>query len=192
MEIIIASQNKKKIEEIRSKAPFVELLPLDPVLFPDELKEEGETLEANAVQKMQQVAERTGKDCFADDTGLEIDALNGAPGVYSARYAGEDKDSEANMDKVLAELEGNENRTARFKTVIALYWKGSEHLFTGVCEGRIAKARSGTQGFGYDPIFIPNGYDISFAEMELEEKNRISHRALAVEKLLEFLQKHRA
>lgn len=187
MEIIIASQNQKKIEEIRPKIPFLDLLPLDPKLFPDELLEEGETLEANARQKMQQVAERTGKNCFADDTGLEIDALNGEPGVYSARYAGENKDSEANMDLVLQKLEGVENRTARFKTVIALNWEGEEHLFTGICEGVISYKRKGDQGFGYDPIFIPNGYDQSFAEMSLQEKNKISHRGKAVEKLVSFL-----
>lgn len=187
MEIIIASQNQKKIEEIRPKIPFLDLLALDPKLFPDELLEEGETLEANARQKMQQVAERTGKNCFADDTGLEIDALNGEPGVYSARYAGENKDSEANMDLVLQKLEGVENRTARFKTVIALNWEGEEHLFTGICEGVISYKRKGDQGFGYDPIFIPNGYDQSFAEMSLQEKNKISHRGKAVEKLVSFL-----
>ena len=187
MEIIIASQNLKKIEEIRPKIPFLDLLPLDPKLFPDELLEEGETLEENAKQKMQQVAERTSKNCFADDTGLEIDALHGEPGVYSARYAGDAKDSEANMDLVLQKLEGVEDRSARFKTVIALHWNGEEHIFTGICEGVISTARKGDKGFGYDPIFIPQGYDKSFAEMSLEEKNKISHRAKAVEKLVSFL-----
>lgn len=187
MQLIIASQNQKKIEEIRSKAPFITLLPLDAKLFPEELKEDGDTLEANAIQKMEQVFARTNANCFADDTGLEVDALDGAPGVFSARYAGEGKDSEANMDKVLQKLEGVVDRKARFKTVIALNWMGDQYLFKGVCEGVIANERSGSKGFGYDPIFIPNGYTVSFAEMNMDEKNSISHRAKAVEQLINFL-----
>ena len=159
--------------------------------FPDIImpEETGKTFKENALIKARFVAKLTGKACFADDTGLEIDALNGQPGVYSARYAGEEKNSEANMQKVLANLYGNANRTARFRTVIALIINDKEYLFEGVAEGSITQKKTGGSGFGYDPIFMPNGFDITFAQMDMDIKNKISHRGLAVEMLVEFLNK---
>lgn len=191
MELVIASQNQHKIDEIKAKLPGFEIQSLTKELFPDELQEEGETLRDNAIQKAMQVYQKLGLDCFADDTGLEIEALGGEPGVYSARYAGAHKSSEANMDKVLLKLKDARNRNAQFKTVIALMWQGELQLFEGICKGTIAADRNGSGGFGYDPIFIPEGESRSFAEMSLEEKNAISHRARATEKLVEFLNKHR-
>ena len=134
--------------------------------------------------------EKYGYDCFADDTGLEVEALDGAPGVYSARYAGEKKDNEANIDKLLHELKDESNRKARFKTVIALILNGKEYSFEGICEGEILKKRLGEKGFGYDPVFMPEGYSKTFAEMELEEKSKISHRGRATQKLVGFLKKN--
>ena len=187
MNIIFASQNANKIAEIRAKLPEHTIEGLDAKAFPNELLETGDTLDANALQKVRQVFEKTGKNCFADDTGLEVQALNGAPGVYSARYAGEQKVSEDNMNLLLHNLKGETNRKARFRTVVALIWEGKEYFFEGVCEGEITTAKSGEKGFGYDPIFRPNGYDRTFAEMTMDEKSTISHRGLAIDKLVEFL-----
>ena len=145
-------------------------------------------MDANALQKVRQVYEKTGENCFADDTGLEVEVLNGDPGVYSARYAGEQKKSEDNMNLLLKNLKGKSNRKARFRTVVALIWEGEEHSFEGICPGEITTERSGEGGFGYDPIFIPNGYDRTFAEMTMDEKSDISHRGLAVNGLVEFLE----
>ena len=159
----------------------------------EEIPENGDTLQANAIEKAEYLWKKFGKNCFADDTGLEVDALGGAPGVYSARYAGPDKGSEANMTKLLAELEkveketGNTNRAARFRTVAALILDGELHLFNGVLEGEIARTRSGSEGFGYDPIFTPEGYGKTLAEITLEEKNAISHRGKAMRALAQFL-----
>ena len=189
MELIVASQNPHKISEIALRLQGIEVRGLDPIQFPDELKEDGDTLEANALQKARQVHARTGDNCFADDTGLEVEALGGAPGVHSARYAGEEKDSRANMQRLLSELRGQTNRNARFRTVIALIWEGEEYLFEGICEGRILEDERGTGGFGYDPVFEPIGYQRSFAEMDVQTKNGISHRGRAVEALLNFLRK---
>lgn len=161
---------------------------LDPKVFPDELLETGDTLDANALQKARQVYEKTGKNCFADDTGLEVETLKGAPGVYSGRYAGEQKDSESNMRLLLRNLKGETNRKARFRTVVALIWEGKEYTFEGICKGDIALDKSGTMGFGYDPIFVPEGYDRTFSEMSMEEKSAISHRGRAVDKLVAFLE----
>ncbi|MDA8886729.1 RdgB/HAM1 family non-canonical purine NTP pyrophosphatase [Bacteroidia bacterium] len=187
MNIIFASQNPNKIAEIRAKLPGHTIDGLDPNLFPDELLETGLTLDANALQKVRQVYEKTAENCFADDTGLEVESLDGEPGVYSARYAGEQKNSEDNMALLLNKLEGLSNRNARFRTVVALVWKGQEYIFEGICKGHIITQKSGSKGFGYDPIFIPEGYDRTFAEMTMEEKSQISHRGLAVEKLVQFL-----
>jgi XTP/dITP diphosphohydrolase len=187
VKIILATQNPKKIEEIRSKLTAFEVVGLDPREFPNELLETGETLEANALQKARQVYAVTQTTCFADDTGLEVEALDGEPGVYSARYAGEQKNSEDNMNLLLEKLSGKVNRKAQFRTVIALIYEGKEYLFEGICKGEIIASNRGTLGFGYDPIFVPDGYDTTFAEMELAEKNKISHRGLAVEKLVSFL-----
>ena len=188
MKIIFASQNVNKIAEIKVKLPEYTIEGLDADVFSDELLETGNTLDANALQKVRQVYEKTGENCFADDTGLEVEVLNGDPGVYSARYAGEQKKSEDNMNLLLENLKGKSNRKARFRTVVALIWEGEEHSFEGICPGEITTERSGEGGFGYDPIFIPNGYDRTFAEMTMDEKSDISHRGLAVNGLVEFLE----
>ncbi len=190
MQLLIASQNDNKIQEIRAIFPQWKIEGISTDLFPGELKEEGETLEQNAIQKMRQVFAKTRLNCFADDTGLEVEALNGEPGVDSAYYAG-NRNSQANMDLLLKNLGSYSNRSAQFRTVIALNWKGEEHLFEGVCKGTIAEEKMGNDGFGYDPIFIPEGEDKSFAQMSMEEKNALSHRARAIKKLNEFLSKQR-
>ena len=187
MKIIFASQNPNKIAEIRAKLPDFSVSGLDDKVFSDELEETGNTLDENALQKVRQVYKKTKQNCFADDTGLEVEALNGAPGVYSARYAGEQKNSNDNMDLLLDNLKVSINRKARFRTVIALIWEEKEYTFEGICEGEITVERNGAKGFGYDPIFKPNGCDRTFAEMTMEEKSVISHRGLAVDRLVEFL-----
>ena len=187
MNLIFASQNKNKIAEIRAKLPQFNVLGLDPLEFPDELLETGNTLAENALQKAQQVHHQTKANCFADDTGLEVEALNGAPGVYSARYAGIHKSSEDNMQLLLDQLKGKSNRQARFKTVVALILEGEEFLFEGVCNGEITLEKRGEQGFGYDPIFQPAGYGITFGQMNMTVKGKLSHRAKAIDKLVEFL-----
>ena len=187
MKIIFASQNKNKIAEIRAKLPHLDIQGLDPLVFPEELLETGDTLDHNALQKARQVYDKINLTSFADDTGLEVEQLNGAPGIYSARYAGEQRDSEANMDLLLKNLTNQANRKARFKTVIALILGGKEYLFEGICEGEITHVRSGAQGFGYDPIFVPAGYSKTFAEMTMADKSNLSHRGKALEKLVDFL-----
>ncbi|MCI7309293.1 MAG: non-canonical purine NTP diphosphatase [Prevotella sp.] len=189
MKIVFATNNQHKLEEIRHiLGEQFEIVSLQDIGCNTDIPETGETLEENALIKARYVYERYGLDCFADDTGLEVDALGGEPGVRSARYAeGAGHDSEANMSKLLANLKENNNRKARFRTVIALIIKGEEQLFEGVVRGEISRSRSGSEGFGYDPIFVPEGYDRSFAELGAEIKNSISHRARAVEKLAERL-----
>lgn len=187
MKIIFASQNPNKIAEIRAKLPNFEIVGLDPLVFPDELLETGSTLQDNALQKVRQVYEQTGENCFADDTGLEVEALDGAPGVYSARYAGEQKNSNDNMDLLLSRLVEKSSRKARFRTVVALILDGKEYTFEGICKGEIRSERSGAEGFGYDPIFQPEGETRTFAEMTMDEKADISHRGLAVNELVKFL-----
>ena len=188
MKLVFATNNPNKLKEIQHKlGSQVELLGLEDIGCKEEIPETEPTLEGNALQKAMYVYNNFGLDCFADDTGLEIDALDGEPGVYSARYAGEAKDAQANMDKVLAKLSGEINRKACFKTVIAVVIGGKSTLMEGEVAGTILTEKRGGDGFGYDPIFQPNGYDISFAEMDLTEKNKISHRARAVEKLVAFL-----
>lgn len=194
MEIIFATGNHHKAVEAQKALgdSFTLIMPKDLGLT-EEIPENGDTLQANAIEKAEYLWKRFGKNCFADDTGLEVDALGGAPGVYSARYAGPDKGSEANMTKLLAELEaatakgGEISRKARFRTVVALILEGEMHLFNGVLEGEIALHRSGSEGFGYDPIFIPDGYTKTLAEISLDEKNAISHRGKAMRALAEYL-----
>ncbi len=187
MELVFASANEHKVNEIRAIAgDSILLKSLNDIGCSDEIPETGSTFEENAGQKSRYIFDRYHCDCFADDSGLEIDALNGEPGVYSAHYSGS-RDFEQNMQLVLDRMEGKYNRTARFRTVISLILNGKKHLFEGSIEGKITLQRSGSKGFGYDPIFQPDGYEISFAEMDPAEKNRISHRAIAVEKLISFL-----
>lgn len=187
-QLVFATNNAHKLEEVAAKIKGkIELLSLDDIGCRDDIEETGTTFRENASIKSRFIYNKYHLNCFGDDSGLEIDALNGEPGVYSARYAGEHGNHSANMDKVLQKLEGVITRTARFRTVISLMWGGEEHFFEGTVEGTIRHERSGTAGFGYDPIFEPAGYNITFAEMSMEEKNRISHRARAVVGLMEFL-----
>jgi len=189
MELVFATNNKHKLEELQSiLGNKIKLLSLKDIGCHEEIPEEQPTLEGNASQKSTFVYEKYGYSCFADDTGLEIEALNGEPGVYSARYAGEEKSAEANMEKVLNKLAKIKNRNARFRTVISLNINGQEIQFEGIVEGEIIKNKRGGSGFGYDPIFRPKGYKKTFAEMELEEKNKISHRGRAVKELIQYLQ----
>lgn len=186
---VFATHNPNKVKEIKAKlGSSFEIESLSEIGFHDDIPEDFETLHENALQKARTVHQRTGKDCFADDTGLEVEALNGAPGVYSARYAGEPGNSENNMSKLLDALKGVSSRKARFRTCIALIYEGTEYLFEGIVEGKITEARSGADGFGYDPIFQPDGYEITFAEMGMDQKNEISHRGRAFAKMTKFLQ----
>lgn len=187
-EFIFATNNKHKLSEIQSLAEnSFELKSLADMNCFEDIPETADTLEGNALLKAEFVYNRFGKSCFADDTGLEVEALNGQPGVYSARYAGNNHDFEANIDKLLVELAGKTNRTARFRTVIALIINNKALYFEGIVDGVITTERKGEKGFGYDPVFLPEGFDKTFAEMTLEEKNAISHRARAVNKLVEYL-----
>jgi XTP/dITP diphosphohydrolase len=188
MEIIFASNNLNKIREINNVlGNSFTLLSLQDVNMNEDIPENEMTLEGNALLKARHIYQTAGMNVFADDTGLEVEALNGRPGVHSARFAGENKDSDANIEKLLSLLEDATNRNARFRTVIALIFDGKEYLFEGVVTGTIIKERRGKMGFGYDPVFIPEGRSVTFAEMDLDEKNRISHRARAFEKLKLFL-----
>ena len=190
MKLVFASNNKNKIKEIQLLVPnSIEIVSLEDIGCIEEIPETAETIEGNAILKANYVTEKYGFDCFADDTGLEVDALNGAPGVYSARYAGEQKDANDNMDKLLDELKDKSNRKANFKTVIALNLNGNQNLFTGIINGKIIEEKIGTNGFGYDPIFVAEGFDKTFAELTMEEKSTISHRGIAVKELILFLQK---
>ncbi|WP_417591570.1 RdgB/HAM1 family non-canonical purine NTP pyrophosphatase [Owenweeksia hongkongensis] len=187
-ELIFATHNANKAKEVKVLLPHLKVQSLSEIGFYDEIPETGETLQDNALIKARTIFKATGKPCFADDTGLEAEALNGAPGVYSARYAGEGANSENNMDKLLAELDGKENRKAQFRTVIAYIDNvGREHLFEGSVQGEILKARQGGEGFGYDPIFLPEGETESFAEMSAVRKNTMSHRGRAMQKLIQYL-----
>lgn len=188
MEIVFASNNLHKIKEINNVlGDSFKLLSLSDIKMEEDIPEDEPTLEGNALQKARFIHRATGMNVFADDTGLETEALNGEPGVHSARFAGENKNSEANIDKLLSLMENNTNRKARFRTVIALILEGKEYLFEGIVTGKIISERRGRMGFGYDPVFIPDGSKVTFAEMELDEKNLISHRARAFAKLKSFL-----
>ena len=188
MELIIASANAHKIEEISRLLPkSVCLTSAREVGVTEDIPETADTLEGNALLKARYIYERTGKNCFADDTGLEVNALDGAPGVHSARYATDGHDHEANIDLLLKNLSNKSDRTAQFRTVIALIIDGNEHLFEGIVKGEILAKRTGTEGFGYDAIFMAEGTNISFAEMDLDKKNAISHRGRATSKLIDFI-----
>lgn len=195
MKIVFATNNAHKLQEVRQiLGERFEVVGLDDIGCTEDIPETAETLEGNALQKARYVKEHYGLDCFADDTGLEVAALGGAPGVHTARYAelfgnGITHDSDANMNLLLQKLEKKADRSARFRTVISLIYKGEEHLFEGICEGTILSERHGTEGFGYDPVFQPKGYDRCFAQMKAEEKNAISHRGRATQKLVEWLRK---
>ena len=190
MKLVFATNNRHKLQELRAILDsHFELLSLQDIGCFEDIPEEQSTLEGNARQKAFYVFEKFGFACFADDTGLEIEALNGEPGVYSARYAGEGKSAEANMEKVLKNMEKINRRNARFRTVISLVINSDEKQFEGIVEGEILREKRGNSGFGYDPIFQPQGFNITFAEMELDEKNKISHRGRAIQKLVQYLKK---
>jgi XTP/dITP diphosphohydrolase len=188
MQLVFASNNKNKIKEIQLLvSQSIHVLSLEDIGCFEEIPETADTIEGNAIQKANYITEKYGYNCFADDTGLEVVALNGEPGVYSARYAGEQKDATDNMDKLLSNLKDKSNRTAQFKTVIALNLNGNQTLFTGIIKGKIIEEKVGNNGFGYDPIFVADGYTKTFAELSIEEKSTISHRGLAVKQLVAFL-----
>ncbi|MBQ1816935.1 MAG: non-canonical purine NTP diphosphatase [Bacteroidaceae bacterium] len=190
--IVFATNNSHKLAEIRAMLPQgIDVLSLADINCHVDIPETADTLEGNALQKAQFIYENYGYDCFADDTGLEVDALDGAPGVHTARYAGEQHDTEANTDKLLSELKEKNSRRARFRTIIALIEKGEVHLFEGVVDGEIATERRGADGFGYDPVFIPEDTGKTFAELGVSVKNKISHRARAVCKLMNYLRERK-
>ncbi|MDR1645730.1 MAG: non-canonical purine NTP diphosphatase [Tannerellaceae bacterium] len=189
--LVFATNNLHKLEEIRHiLCGKIRIRSLDDIRCREDIPETADTLEGNALMKAHYIKDHFGFDCFADDTGLEVEALNQAPGVYSARYAGNTYDPEANMRKLLQEMQGIKNRKARFRTVIALILDSSEYLFEGIINGTIIEEEKGTGGFGYDPLFVPDGYTQTFAELGNELKNTISHRALAGEKLAAFISNH--
>lgn len=188
MKLVFATHNHNKAHEIQALLPHsIEIVTLDEIQCFEEIPETAVTLEGNAKMKSEYVVNQFNFNCFADDTGLEIEALNNEPGVYSARYAGEERDPEKNMALVLEKLALSTNRKARFRTVISLYWEGKFHEFEGIVDGEITTSKSGAKGFGYDPIFKPENSDKTFAEMDLTEKNKMSHRARAFEKMISFL-----
>jgi XTP/dITP diphosphohydrolase len=187
--LLFATHNKHKFEEVKAAlGDKLELVSLEDINFKKEIPETGNTLEANALEKARYVHKITGMDCFADDTGLEVDILNGAPGVYSARFAGEKATYDDNTELLLKKLKDKEARSAHFRTVFALIWEGKEFLFEGVVKGEITTGKRGNQGFGYDPVFLPEGKILTFAEMGLDEKNKISHRAKALKSMTSFFQ----
>lgn len=190
MKLIFATNNQHKVEEIQAAiGDELEVISLKQAGINIDIPEPHDTLEANASEKSQTIHRLTNQHCFSEDTGLEVEALNGEPGVKSARYAGEDKAFEKNIEKLLSKLGDSANRKAQFRTVISLIWEGNEWLFEGVCEGTITREAAGSSGFGYDPVFKPAGSDRTFAEMTMVEKNAISHRKKAADKLVLFLQK---
>lgn len=186
--LIFATNNKNKVEEIRSvlNSKF-DIISLKEAGIDIDIPEPHDSLEKNAWEKSKTIYQLTGKDCFSEDTGLEVEALGGAPGVKSARYAGDESDFKKNTAKLLSNLEGMQNRQAQFRTVISLIYNGEEYQFEGICKGKIIEQETGTNGFGYDPVFIPEGSDRSFGEMNMDEKNKYSHRKKATAKLVEFL-----
>ena len=191
MRLVFATNNKHKLDEVRAiVGDRVEVLSLNDINCHDDIPETADTLQGNALIKARYIYEKYGVDCFADDTGLEVESLGGEPGVYSARYAGEECCSEANMQKLLQNLTGKTNRNAQFRTVIALIIKGEERLFNGIVKGTITEEKRGDSGFGYDPIFVPEGFSESFAQMSGEQKNSISHRYRATEQLSDYLKEN--
>jgi XTP/dITP diphosphohydrolase len=188
MKLVFATNNKNKILEVQQMLPStIEIISLESIGCFEEIPETADTIEENAIMKADYVTQKYGYNCFADDTGLEVEALNGEPGVFSARYAGEQRNSDDNMNKLLEALADKTNRKAQFKTVIALNLGGEKHLFKGIARGEITIEKTGNQGFGYDPIFKPEGFDLTFAQLSLEEKGAISHRGKATEQLIAFL-----
>ena len=188
MKLVFATNNKNKILEVQQLlTDSIEIISLENIGCFEEIPETGDTIEENAIMKANYVTQKYGYNCFADDTGLEVGVLNGEPGVFSARYAGEQCSSEDNMTKLLDTLVNTTNRKAQFKTIIALNLNGRQHLFTGIAKGEITLNKIGNQGFGYDPIFIPEGHTATFAQLSLEEKGLISHRGKATEQLINFL-----
>ncbi|MFZ2283918.1 MAG: non-canonical purine NTP diphosphatase [Lutibacter sp.] len=190
LKLVFATNNQHKLQEVQAMLTNFEIVSLAEINCFEDIPETAGTLEGNAILKANFITDKYGLDCFADDTGLEVEALNNEPGVYSARYAGEDNNAEANMNKLLNNLKNNPNRRAQFKTAIALNIQGKQFIFEGVCKGTILTEKRGDSGFGYDPIFMPNGFSRSFAEMNLAEKGNISHRGKAVEKLVTYLNEH--
>lgn len=189
MQLIFASNNANKIKEIQMLLPnTIEIKSLEDIKCYEDIPETSDTIEGNAIQKANYVTQKYGYDCFADDTGLEVEVLNGEPGVYSARYAGLQRNADDNMNKLLENLKGKPNRNAQFKTVIALNLKGQQYLFTGIIKGEIITEKIGNQGFGYDPIFKPEGFSETFAQFSIEQKGKISHRGLAMQQLIAFLE----
>jgi XTP/dITP diphosphohydrolase len=187
-QLVFATNNRHKLEEVAAKLNGkIKLLSLDDIGCHTDIAETGQTFAANASIKSKYIYNQYQLNCFGDDSGLEIEALNNEPGIYSARYAGAHGNHQANIAKVLDKLKGSDNRKARFRTVISLIWGGEEHFFEGTVEGTIRHELSGSDGFGYDPIFEPDGYDITFAQMSMDEKNSISHRGRAMDKLIAFL-----
>ena len=187
LKLVFATNNKNKLKEVQAMLTNFEIVSLADINCFDDIPETAETLEGNAILKANYVTKKFRLNCFADDTGLEVEALNNAPGVFSARYAGEENNSEKNMNKLLFELGENTNRKAQFRTTVALNIEGKQFIFEGICKGEILKQKQGSSGFGYDPIFMPNGFNKSFAEMEMSEKGQISHRGKAIYKLVTFL-----
>lgn len=187
IKLVFATNNENKLAEVKAMLTNFEIVSLKDIGCFEDIPETATTLEGNAILKANYITEKYGLNCFADDTGLEVEALNMAPGVFSARYAGDGRSSEANMQKILSELKNKENRKAQFRTAVALNLNGKQHLFEGICKGEILKSKTGSSGFGYDPIFKPEGFEQSFAEMSMDEKGKISHRGLAIQKLVHFL-----
>lgn len=188
MKLVFATNNLNKLKEVQGLIPqHIKLLSLKEIGCHEDIPETQDTIEGNAIQKAEYVKTKYNYDCFADDTGLQVDALNGAPGVYTARYTGSQRNANDNMDKLLQELKPYDNRTAQFKTVIALHLNGQMQTFTGICKGAIISTQKGDKGFGYDPIFKPSDSSHTFAELSLEEKNKIGHRGKAVTQLVAFL-----
>ncbi|WP_034040581.1 non-canonical purine NTP diphosphatase [Wocania ichthyoenteri] len=188
MQLVFATNNSNKLKEVQALIPaHIKLLSLKDIDCFEDIPETQNTIEGNAIQKAEYVKQHYGYDCFADDTGLEVDILNGEPGVFSARYAGEQRNADDNMNKLLTKLNHKNNRNAQFKTVIALQLNNKQYTFTGICKGEITTTKHGEKGFGYDPIFKPKDYDVTFSEMDLSLKNSIGHRGKAIFKLIQFL-----
>jgi XTP/dITP diphosphohydrolase len=190
LKLVFATNNKNKLKEVQAMLTNFEIVSLSDIHCFDDIPETADTLEGNAILKANYITNKFGLNCFADDTGLEVEALNNQPGVFSARYAGKDNNAEANMNKLLFELAGQTNRKAQFRTAVALNIEGKQFVFEGICTGEILTTKQGNSGFGYDPIFMPTGSEKSFAEMDMQEKGNISHRGKAIQQLVNFLNEY--
>lgn len=190
LKLVFATNNKNKLKEVQAMLTNFEIVSLADINCFDEIPETANTLEGNAILKANYITEKFGLNCFADDTGLEVEALNNEPGVFSARYAGKENNAEANMNKLLGALEQKENKKAQFRTAVALNIEGKQFIFEGICKGQILTTKQGDSGFGYDPIFMPDGFNKSFAEMNMIEKGNISHRGKAIQQLVNFLNEY--